>query len=271
MALLIDEGIRLVERSTREGPYEMQQQHFHAKHELYFLEKGKAKYFLGSEIFILNPGDMIFVPKGTFHKTSYLEKESAERLLFVFDDSYIDEACQPFLENVKQKKLIRFAPDRLYKMQEVAHRLEKEALSKDTGAEQMMRLYFHQLLILISRYALQDNPIKLSGSYEIMQNAAKYISENCDADLSLQALSRKFAMSPSHFSRLFKSVTGIGLNEYINISRISAAEKLLTKKALPITEVALRCGFNDSNYFASIFKKIKGVTPKKFSIMHRET
>jgi len=56
------------------------------------------------------------------------------------------------------------------------------------------------------------------------------------------------------------------LSEYINISRIAAAEKILKSGKYPITRVATECGFNDSNYFAAVFKKYKGITPKKYSI-----
>ncbi len=48
-------------------------------------------------------------------------------------------------------------------------------------------------------------------------------------------------------------------------SRIIHAEKLLTETDCFIAEIAGQCGFNDSNYFAAVFKKIKGTTPYKFS------
>ena len=54
--------------------------------------------------------------------------------------------------------------------------------------------------------------------------------------------------------------------EYLNHIRITAAEKLLIQTDMPITRIAMECGFNDSNYFAAVFKKIKGITPKKFSL-----
>lgn len=38
------------------------------------------------------------------------------------------------------------------------------------------------------------------------------------------------------------------------------------KNEISITEVSAECGFNDSNYFAAVFKKLKGVTPKKYSM-----
>ena len=113
---------------------------------------------------------------------------------------------------------------------------------------------------------IKNNVTEFSQSYSIIQNAAKYISENFNSDLTLDTLAAKYAMSPSHFSKQFKNVTGVGMNEYVNISRISAAEKLLLNTDWPITRIATECGFNDSNYFAAVFKKIKGITPKKYSM-----
>jgi len=134
----------------------------------------------------------------------------------------------------------------------------------------MQRLYLKQLLILISRFRLHNNTSNFSELFLIIQDSAKYISTNYSNDLSLKTLAKKYAMSPCYFSKQFKSITGVGLNEYINISRISAAERLLTDTNLPIIEVAAECGFNDSNYFAAVFKKIKGITPKKYSLLHKE-
>ena len=61
----------------------------------------------------------------------------------------------------------------------------------------------------------------------------------------------------------------MGINEYITNVRIHNAAQLLCEGKYTITEVAEKCGYNDSNYFASVFKKIKGTTPLKFSKSQR--
>ena len=54
MAYYIDEGIVIFDRASRKNPVSMPEEHYHNKHELYFLEQGKTKYFIGSEIFFFN-------------------------------------------------------------------------------------------------------------------------------------------------------------------------------------------------------------------------
>lgn len=75
--------------------------------------------------------------------------------------------------------------------------------------------------------------------------------------------------SESYISRRFKSTVGVSINEYINFIRVSKAVEILESKKMPITEIAINCGFNDSNYFSTVFKKLKGVTPYKYMKANR--
>ena len=99
MAIYSDEKIEFFQRATRDSTFVMPQSHFHSKHELYYLEKGTTKYFIGSEIYLLEAGDLIFVPKGCFHKTA--TDQVAERLLFMFDDEFVGSEYLHYIEGMK--------------------------------------------------------------------------------------------------------------------------------------------------------------------------
>lgn len=268
MAVYTDEKIEFFDHARHSRGYRMSDAHFHNKHELYYLVKGKTKYFVENEIFILNEGDMIFVPKGVFHKTDSEEKKLTERFLFVFDDDFLGKDYLKYLDELKSDKYIQFPAEKLFIIQDIFNKIEYESSHKNSDYMTMQQLYLRQLLIFISRLRRKNAVKEVPHSYKIIQDAALYISSNVNADLSLKWLSRYFSVSPCYFSKLFKKVTGIGLNEYINVSRITAAEKMLTETKLPVTEVATLCGFNDSNYFASIFKRINDVTPKKYHLQN---
>ena len=269
MALYKVDEIDFFERKTHMRFTPRPYAHYHDKHELYYLAKGQAKYFVGNDIFMLEPGDMIFVPKGVVHRADYGESENVERVLFFFDDKIFDEENSEYISYLKENKYVRISQENQYELKNIFLGIEKETEREQSGYRKMQKLYFDQLLILISRYSHKGRGTHLSESYIVVQNAAKYISENYNEDLRLENLAEKYYMSPWHFSRLFKSVTGMGLNEYINIARIRAAEQLLSKTDLPITAVAAKCGFNDSNYFSNVFKRIKGITPKKYQLARR--
>ena len=184
----------------------MARAHYHNQHELYFLVQGQTKYFVGNEIFLLEPGDLLFVPKHIFHKTDNLESTNVQRLLISFDEEDIGPQGETFLQGLKKDKLVRVPEEGQYRLQEVLHHLEEEQLQKHPHYRQMQRLYLQQLLILISR--LQDRHIETPKNPRIllMQTVAKYISENPNKDLSLSALSKRYAISTGNLSRQFKSV-----------------------------------------------------------------
>ena len=100
MAIYMDEKIEFFDRKKRYKPLKMIDAHFHDKHELYYLAKGNTKYFIGSEIYLLEEGDMIFVPKGEFHKTDSEENNEVERFLFVFDDEFAGAESEQYINEL---------------------------------------------------------------------------------------------------------------------------------------------------------------------------
>ena len=256
------------EKKTFDGRNKMPRVHYHNKHELYFLEKGQTKFFVDTEIFILEPGDIIFVPANTLHRTENLETESYSRSILYFNDDDFEAELSPFVEKLKPRRLIRIIHSKTHHVQGILSDIAHEEDKKNNGYFQMQKLYLKQLLIMLERYCIENVENNISPSYKVAESISKYISENFSDDLSLYRLSKEFSMTPTYLSRFFKKSTGINLSEYINIVRITEAEKLLKNPDISITDVAFACGFNDSNYFSSVFKKAKGVTPKKFSMLN---
>ena len=70
--------------------------------------------------------------------------------------------------------------------------------------------------------------------------------------------------SPNYLSRKFKETVGIGVHEYIVFIRLQKAANELLSTRDKITDIALRCGFSDSNYFKDAFKKKYGLTPRAY-------
>ena len=92
----------------------------------------------------------------------------------------------------------------------------------------------------------------------------KYIKENCSQQISLEDLASKYSFTREYFSAIFKKATGYGVNEYLNIIRVKNAEHLLSFSTLSMSEIAHQCGFNDSNYFSTVFKRMNGTSPLRY-------
>lgn len=90
-----------------------------------------------------------------------------------------------------------------------------------------------------------------------------FISQNYSESLSLPDACKMASTSKTYFCRFFKSITGHSLRTYHHVVRIRIAEDLLRNKNLSIKEVAQQLGYNDTNYFSTIFKKITGLSPRQ--------
>lgn len=262
-------GFDLTYETRKHGKNSSVSSHIHNYHEIYYLIKGNARYFINNEFIDLEQGDIILVKKGLIHKTLYDLKNPCERLLICFDDKFIDKNEKLSADLVQNIKISLFSPTIHHKSENLILEMKQEFESDELMKTDMCKHMLTELLILFLRNTGTANRKKLSGNEKTIQNASKFISDNCHENLSLGNISKRYAMSECYFSRLFKKYTGFGVTEYINEIRISHAEELLKNTNLKITDISSMCGFNDSNYFSSVFKKKKGVSPHIFSNIYK--
>lgn len=83
-------------------------------------------------------------------------------------------------------------------------------------------------------------------------------------ELSLERIAHYIKLSSSYVSILFKSETGITINEAIQRARIEEAESLLLLSSHPIAVISAWLHFTDQSHFTKVFKKHTGLTPKQY-------
>lgn len=83
-------------------------------------------------------------------------------------------------------------------------------------------------------------------------------------NITLSDLTKHFHRSKSHISHLFKKKNGMTIRAYCNELKLEDAKKFLLKTDIPITEIALNVGFNDTSYFIYLFKKKFGISPLQY-------
>jgi AraC family transcriptional regulator len=93
----------------------------------------------------------------------------------------------------------------------------------------------------------------------------EYIHQHLAGDLRLRDLAAVAHLSPYHFARLFKASTGLPPRQYVITRRVERAKQLLRgEDDLMLAQVAARSGFWDQGHLTRHFKRLVGVTPKRF-------
>ncbi|MGO5051673.1 response regulator [Lachnospiraceae bacterium LCP25S3_G4] len=100
--------------------------------------------------------------------------------------------------------------------------------------------------------------------------AMDYIKKNySNCDLSLHSICAYLNISISHFSAIFKEVTGSTFMEVLINIRMEKAKELLKQTTLKNYEIADRVGISDPHYFSVSFKKMTGKTPTEYTKENR--
>jgi Signal transduction histidine kinase len=85
-----------------------------------------------------------------------------------------------------------------------------------------------------------------------------------DTELTPDIIADKMCMSRSQLNRKIRNITGNSTSAYILHVRVEKAKRLLATNEIPIGDIAVQCGFDDSSYFSRVFRQVYQVTPSQF-------
>lgn len=98
----------------------------------------------------------------------------------------------------------------------------------------------------------------------LLARVIDHIRNNLDKPPSVSVLSSMAEMSQSHFSKLFKSSTGLAPHQFVLQERINRFKELLRRDDAKIVDVALGVGFENQAHFTTVFGHLVGMTPRQF-------
>lgn len=127
-----------------------------------------------------------------------------------------------------------------------------------------LRDIYVNLLLDLSDYL----NVKTSNKQEILQKAVEFIQDNYKSNLTLSDIAKKVYLSPSYLSTLFANELGKNYTDVLNETRINNSITLLQESGMKISEIALAVGYNEPQYYVTVFKKYMGLTPRKYREMH---
>jgi AraC family transcriptional regulator len=145
-----------------------------------------------------------------------------------------------------------------------------ELSSQKPGKEIVMRALVEQTLVHILR---NYSTPRLSEELELsrvglvdrrIRRSVELMHTQLDQDLTLKELAAASYLSPFHFARLFKKLTGTSPHNYLAAIRASRAQLLLAETDLSITEISARVGYLSGSHFTKAFRLATGATPREF-------
>jgi AraC-like DNA-binding protein len=156
------------------------------------------------------------------------------------------------------------------KLKSLAASFISELLDEKPGKEIVLRALTEQAVVhLLRNYASsrRSDELELSRVGLVdrrIRRSVELMHSQLDQDLSLRELAAASYLSPFHFSRLFKKITGATPHNYLAAVRATRAQLLLAETDMSITEVGARVGYLSASHFTKAFRLATATTPREF-------
>ncbi|MCI8800262.1 response regulator [Acetatifactor muris] len=99
---------------------------------------------------------------------------------------------------------------------------------------------------------------------DVVDRIREYIRNHYADNLNAVEIAAHFFLNASYLSAMFKEKAGMNMSAYIEAVRMEKAKQLLKGDRLSVTEIAMRTGYAESNYFSKVFKKYTGMSPRQY-------
>jgi AraC family transcriptional regulator len=173
---------------------------------------------------------------------------------------------------IPPKSIVTFTREHIHgdRLNALLSEIVSELSGEEPGKEIVMRALVEQALVhLLRSYSAP----RLSEELELsrvglvdrrIRRSVELMHTQLDQDLTLKALAAESYLSPFHFARLFKKLTGSSPHNYLAGIRATRAQLLLAETDLSVTEIGARVGYLSGSHFTKAFRIATGATPREF-------
>jgi AraC-like DNA-binding protein/mannose-6-phosphate isomerase-like protein (cupin superfamily) len=235
--------------------------HSHPFLEVIFINSGRGSIIIGDKTYEARRGDLIVYNAGTRHKEISSLEDPMENSFFGAQNINIMGLPENSLLPDGETAVIP-SGDEFPVFQFYFSNLLRESRSDRHYSKEMTESLTRMILLLLLRVLPYDEKFILNSG--IYLQAKAYIDDCCTEIGSVEDICRKLRVSRYYLTHLFKRNGEKSPMQYVIQRRMEFAKALLGSTGLSITQVALRCGYENENYFFRVFKTHEKTTPLKY-------
>lgn len=221
---------------------------------VYFVLKGQGKLHTRGDVFSLNEGDVFFsFPAEPFA----IESVADFQYMYI---SFLGARGNRIMEKLGVSPKTVLFPNCNELATVWIQGLESPAELSDIASEAVLLHTFAYLGKHLPEFSTRDK-----GRTDLISMIQKYVDEHfSDPDFSLERLGSELKYNKKYLSTVFKRHVGVGIVEYLHTVRIQHACTMLKQGFTSVSDVALRCGYPDAQYFSKVFKRRMNLAPREY-------
>lgn len=250
---------------TSRNPDRLISTHWHESAELLYCLKGNLEVRFPQVIYVLEPGDMLFINSNIVHSSrSPLPNEV---FVMQFPLCFLKEMTQ---NQYNERFLFNLIPtiEKNEVLQRMLNQIYQTYHENDLSANLLVKSRTLEFLsILIKSYSIPlatQQTIKSLKHLERLKKINEFVQENYSQSLKLEQVAEVFNYDPAYFSRFFKKYMGLPFSEYVNTVRLEKAYYQLRDTDMTVLDIAMANGFFSVKSFYNVFKKNYTLSPQQY-------
>lgn len=227
--------------------------HIHTDLELVWLLAGQLEVRVGGRAEQMAAGEAALIWPNQVH--AYRSLGPNEAIIHVFSPDTVESFLREAGERVGERAIFRCA--------DWVHAFCLRVVS---GEGTLSPLLLRACLEAACSEYLRQVPLveQERQSDHLFVQILNYVDGHFREDITLASTAVALGYEPHYLSRYFGGIAKTNFRQFVNGRRIEAARRLMHDRSIPITEVAMRSGFQSIRNFNRVFLEMVGVSPSEY-------
>lgn len=245
--------------------------HSHTFYELLYISQGRLQYLIGTDRYHVQRGDILMIPPGMSHRPLMTDNlaEPYKRCVLWMSSGYMASLQKDFPEfkQLDACRLLRTAGTRWEFLGDLFRSGIREARSGTLLWQAAAAANTSLLLVHLTRaFTDKGNTSPIIEQRELIDDIMLYLENHLSDKITLENTARRFLVSESTISQVFRSRMNVSFYRYVIQRRLIASKDRIIQGET-MEQVAEHVGFSDYSAFYRAFRQEYGISPARFRTM----
>ncbi|REE77703.1 AraC family transcriptional regulator [Paenibacillus taihuensis] len=256
------------------GPYWVVPNHQHSSYEFHFISTGKGYVTLEDKTFTVTKNQCYLTGPHVYHSQKTDEHDPMDECSLQCQIRLNASAPKHELEEAERILKLLNRPNGSNHVDTngcigIFFGVLREIQEKRIGYLMAIKQRMMELFIAAVRNLHGDKPnepIELPmnhSDHSIVRHCILFLEDNYQNQITLEEAAASIHFSPRHLGRVFKTITGRTVHEYLMALRLNRARQLLEVSDESLEQIAQECGITNGSYLNTLFKKHFGISPNQ--------
>lgn len=237
--------------------------------ELLLIYKGIGTYHVEDQEYPLQEGSVVYYNQGELHEVvSGTENEIGSYCIGIANlhkkglpVNHLVKPGEPYVRQANNLfPILKSLCQQMYELETVN--------SEGQLAAQLLCAAFIVLAGQMEKFPSVD--VQKTKTEKMVLRIRDYLNQHFTEEITLEGVGKALGCSATYVSHIFKDATGSTPIQYVIRRRIGLAQTLLISTEYPATQIATMVGYDNTNYFCTLFSKVVGMTPIRYRAFYLE-